>query len=258
MIAFKNFFNWGAIRPNYDQVTFEDPKTRTNEQNEELDTFSEFIKEIFKNDTVSRLQALEMIKRLKRNPIFKKKLKWQWELNNRREVITFIKFIAPYCSIKKPQLDSALELLSLNKIFSKEEKQKIKEQFSEAKLLKNYQAVNLDLFIVTWEGIAGIFDAEGCIMATKEGKSSLTISQKSSLTLLEKIQEFIGHGSIMRTDETESTNLVIYNSQVVAMIGEKILPFLIQKRIQMQIYLYENSSDWRRKIYRILQVLKRC
>ena len=255
LIAFQNLFDWGEITQNFSEIILD--KRWTDEEFDEFDQFKKFVTKIFKDDKILRLQALEMINRIKRNPHYKTRSGWYWTIANRREVTTFIRFISPYCYVKKPQLDRALELLSLNKTFTKGDKIKIKKEFSEAKLLENYQSIKLDSFVVSWAKVAGLFESDGCISVTKDGKSRFSIAQTSSQTLLEKIQKFIGHG-IISNKKKDNLELIIYDPEVIITIGNSVMRYLIQKRIQMKIYLYEDSMDWRKSIYRILQVLKRC
>lgn len=93
---------------------------------------------------------------------------------------------------------------------------------------QNFQRIN-------WIYIAGLFDAEGCIICNVSDKKryNLYLTQKNHMDLLDKIREYIGYGKVMSSDY----RIVISTMPNIIHFLEQVIPYLIVKRKQAESML---------------------
>jgi hypothetical protein len=105
--------------------------------------------------------------------------------------LPILEFIKEYLLLKKEQCMLCIE--NINTMRNIENVDILKENAENIiKLNKNHNEKTI-LDTINWEYIAGLFDAEGCVIASK---CQVSITQKNSHELLEKIAKFIGYGKV--------------------------------------------------------------
>lgn len=175
-----------------------DPRKFDENEIQEYNDLISFVDKKVKNDNLKQ-NIKKKLERAKRNPKFRRMTSWRWRINSKSDIQNFVDILKEYSAIKKPQLQKAHEIMNNLKNLTEEDKQNIKENFTEMKTLNNYQAVEIDPNLITIAYIAGIFDSEGCIMIDiGTGASRFKIAQKSSPLLLFEIYRKLGYGNIDR------------------------------------------------------------
>lgn len=253
LIAFKKYFDYGYITLN--KKSWKSSEIRTFDENDELDEIIKFINSAvidksLKNNIQKKLELI------KNNVKFQWKPEWEWCIRKEKESQDFIEKIAPFCLIKKPQLDFAIENLNSKDYPNRStiDQDKIRTKLSSMKRLENYQKVEINSEMISYPYLAGITDAEGCITVIKDRYDlMISIGQKSSPKLLQEVKKKLGYGNI----SGYSYN-IICSKNVFYSFGPMIRCFLIQKRDQMELILQEDSKEWRSKIYRLLQIIKKA
>lgn len=195
---------------------------------------------------------VETLKRIKKNDKYIQRPRWSWRVCIQRDVKEFIEKIISYSIVKKPQLEYAYKYLLLDNVWSEEEREIFKKEMSEYKQKENYQSIQVDSSQINIPYLAGITDAEGCLTLPESSCANFNITQNNCPNLLFAIQKYLGCGNLKGKKE-----FYICNFKDILTVGRKLIPFLIQKGIQMQIYLKKDRHEWRVKIYRLLQLLKR-
>jgi hypothetical protein len=118
----------------------------------------------------------------------------------------------------------------------------IKIRLAKTKELKEYQNVIIDPQRITIPWLAGFFDAEGCVHAAVRNGVSLfaSVYQKSSPSLLEHIQKFLGFGALSRGSDFRTSG----HDSVKFM--KKIYRFTIVKQPEIDCFfrIYEIKNHY--------------
>jgi len=155
-----------------------------------------------------------------------------------------LEFIYPNIMLKKEQCRLCIENIKILRNTENAE-----ELESNSKKISEYNKSHNDREIsngISWEYIAGLFDAEGSISLVK---SEISITQKNSESLLEKIRNFIGYGKLRKY------RLIIEKKSDILDFFNNINIFLIVKK-QSQYYmdyLSKRSSKYlpEKDVYRL-------
>lgn len=153
--------------------------------------------------------------------------------------------------VKKPQLIVARDFLDLKNPTEKQ-KEDCKTQLS---ALKNqYGSVKVKSEDLNLPKLAGLFDAEGCVLVEESGTLCVTITQKCCPSLLFAIQSYLGFGSVGLVSIRWTAN-----ADNAVKFLKMIQCFAIQKTDQIQIALQAALlPNKERKEHRsLLQKLKR-
>jgi hypothetical protein len=119
---------------------------------------------------------------------------WKFLLQSLKNVTTFLKAISPYVIKKRRQVDLALEYLRGNRNIGSHAD--FKERISAC--TKSYMSVEVDTERLTHAYIAGLFEADGSILASKEDDNNFKIEARikglESPALIKAINEHYEYG----------------------------------------------------------------
>lgn len=164
-------------------------------------------------------------------------------LNN--NAITLIEFIKDSLFLKNKQ--AILSLDNIATFRNRSNKEILNNNSKEIKELNSTHTSRIISGEMNWEYIAGLFDAEGCITIKK---MCLSITQKNSNSLLNKICEFIGCGKV------SNDRFLIYSRKGILYFLNNTNRYLIVKKQSPYVFnyligneKYEKTLDiYRRKI----------
>ncbi|NBP00279.1 MAG: DUF4338 domain-containing protein [Proteobacteria bacterium] len=146
-----------------------------------------------------------------------------------KQIEPLLEDLLPYSILKYNQLLEAKNFIPwIGKLGCSDQKQKIYMKLKELKrntnnLTKPYQRISIPY-------IAGLFDAEGCIMM---GKSLIVkVTQKSDTNILNKIGEYF-----QNTNKMSNHALIFYGNKCRPFL-HSIQPYCIYKQAQIQHALY--------------------
>ena len=130
-----------------------------------------------------------------------------------------LEFIYPNIMLKKEQCRLCIENIKILR-----NTENVEQLKANSKKISEYNKSHNDREIsnnITWKYIAGLFDAEGSISLVK---SDISITQKNSESLLEKIRNFIGYGKLRKYRliiEKKSNILDFFNNTNIFLIVKK-------------------------------------
>lgn len=249
--AFKSFFGFGKISLDHNG---KDNQQWNIEDKENFIAMHEIAHEVgqleLQQTVIMKLDHIEAFGKYRKRPT------WKWRVRTELHVGEFLKKISPFCVVKKPQMIRALEFLTkrAHKNIPFEAQEEIKKEFSRKSGMKQqsfYQAVPVDDTALTASYIAGIFDAEGCIETDPDGTIGCHIAQTSNITLLAAIRKKIKIG-ISNNKEWRCHTKEFYD-----VFAPLCVPFLIEKKIEVQLCLDSTTTEWRKKIKPLLSILKK-
>lgn len=193
----------------------------------------------------------------------------RWELYGHRAQEAFLTAIAPYCSVKRNEVDLALEWIGLHGQRCPDERLELIARLKDAKMgdARNTQTIPTISGNRLQAYCAGFFDGEGCLaMWRQDGRYKYSITAAGTcVNPLDRLRARFG-GTI-RSSESSDTRQEVYhwnlgmNKDSGELFLLAMLPYFLVKTDQAKQLLRfirdDNTADEKERILLTLKDLKR-